>query len=462
MREYGGGMRANLVFALCTALMVAWMGCSRSSFVHVAVDPGSPADNDTATDTTDICVQPDLVPKRQFIVAPYIINPKPDSVTIRFEAMDEGPAYLLYGRDGNLTHCVCVPPPKQAKIVTDEETDPAFTQHDGWIYSVTLTGLEPWTLYDYTLMGAMVPTSNAQNGFQQIADWEDFVSGHFRTAPLPGQDFVMFVYGDNQPFTMFLDPVIKRMVEMGGDLVLHTGDIVHNGFFWEFRYQYFMVASQIMRYVPHLHTSGNHEGHGEFIPFDVYFPVPGGDPVTVQNTLVSPGPRSGYLDYGNARFFVMDSERPMTAGSPQLIWLDTMLGRTVHEHPEITWLFVSWHRPTYSEADDIWGWDVREATHAVMKRWRVDAVFNGHVHAYERFVQDDVVYVITGGGGALLNPSLDKGTTYPDDNRVKADLCYHFVRAEIGSKSASFRAIRAQDGSEIESFTIQAKDRSGL
>jgi len=71
------------------------------------------------------------------------------------------------------------------------------------------------------------------------------------------------------------------MLGVGGDMVLHTGDIVHNGWFEQYRYHYMMVQTPLFRLVPHLHTSGNHEQEGGAIPFDAYFPVPGGDPVTV-------------------------------------------------------------------------------------------------------------------------------------------------------------------------------------
>jgi len=435
-------------------------------------DPGATVDIDTFTaDDTgppamvfhgcDGPVDLDAVPQRQFIVAPYLILPKPEGITVRWEAMDDGPAYLLWGREGAFTDCTCAPPPTRMTVISDD-IEEEHQNHDGWIYSVTLTGLDAWTRYDYTLVGAMVPTADAENAFMMEVEWEDFGTAHFKTAPHTDQDFEMLAFGDNQPFTLFQEFVVMGMLGVGGDMVLHTGDIVHNGWFEQYRYHYMMVQTPLFRLVPHLHTSGNHEQEGGAIPFDAYFPVPGGDPVTVFDAEVSPGPRSGYMDYGNARYFIMDSERSMNEGSDQLVWLDEMLNRTVHKHPQTKWLFAAWHRPTYSQADNIWGEEPRKALHEVMKRWRVDVVFNGHVHVYERFVQDDVVYIVTGGGGAGLNPDLDSGTIYPDDNKVAADLSYHFVKGKIGGNSAEFQAIRGEDGSTIETFTISAKDRSDL
>ncbi len=477
-------MNARVFRCLGVILLVAWTGCSKGAGVE---DPGPAVTDQGPADTGDLgdaedagadaaegsgppemvfhgCDGPvdlDAVPERKFIVAPYLIHPKTDGITVRWEAVDDGPAYLLWGRDGRLTNCTCAPKPTRTTPIPDPGDDP-FDEQNAWTYSVTLTGLEPWTRYDYTLVGALVPTPNATNAFRMEAEWEPFGTAHFRTAPPPGQEYVLLVYGDNQPFTLNQELLTKRMIGLDGDLLLHTGDLVHNGLFVQYRYHYLMVESPLARLVAHLHVSGNHEGHGQVIPFDAYFPVPGGDAVATGRGQVSPGPRTGYLDYGNARFFVMDSERPMDKGSDQLAWLDAMLARTVRESPGTTWLFVSWHRPTYSQADDIWSEEERVALHEVMKRWRVDIVFNGHVHAYERFVQDDVVYVVTGGGGALLNPSLAEGTVYPDDNKVAADLSYHFLRGVVGENRADFEAVRAEDGSPIEAFTVKAKDRSGL
>jgi hypothetical protein len=37
------------------------------------------------------------VPKNQFVVAPYLILPKTDGITIQFESLKNVPAYILWG-----------------------------------------------------------------------------------------------------------------------------------------------------------------------------------------------------------------------------------------------------------------------------------------------------------------------------------------------------------------------------
>ena len=50
----------------------------------------------------------------------------------------------------------------------------------------------------------------------------------------------------------------------------------------------------------------------------------------------------------------------------------------------------------------------------------------------------------------------------PGDNRVAAEMTFHIVHGEIEADQAVFRAIRVEDDTEIDEFTINAQDRSGL
>ena len=403
------------------------------------------------------------VPPSNFIVAPYLIRPRPDRITIKWEAMNKEPAYLLWGLGGQITDCTCVSDPKRIPIDSTDVTTP----DDGWLYSVTLTGLKTDTSYDYTLANARVPKAEPKDSMTRRPEWVPFGTAHFTTAPGPGKPFTLVVYGDNQPFGLELKPAIDQIIKLGSDMVLHVGDIVHNGSVDEYRYNYFLTGSPLLRNIPHLYVAGNHEGHGQILPFDSFFPVPNQDPVTVDGKKILPGPRTGYFDYGNARFFLLDSENPMGEGSNQFVWLNAMLKKTVKEHPEITWLFASWHRPTFTEGNRVFI-EPRVAIQNLMKRWKVDAVWNGHNHLYEHFLQDGVVYIVTGGGGALLNGDVNGGTTYPDDNRLAAESSFHIVRGNVGLTEATFQAIRTTDsrygkaGSIIDTFTIHAKDRSDL
>jgi len=72
--------------------------------------------------------------------------------------------------------------------------------------------------------------------------------------------------------------------------------------------------------------------------------------------------------------------------SPQYIWLKEELARVDRE--KTPWLFVIVHKPLYSS--NVAHYMEGEAMRSVFESWfvqyKVDAVFAGHVHAYERSV----------------------------------------------------------------------------
>lgn len=399
----------------------------------------------------------DSIATRQYSIAPYLINPSADGVTIQWEAMDDAPSYLLWGPQGQYTTCTCLPAPTKIPIVSDEITEP----HKGWLYSVTLHGLDAHSRYQYTVPGSQVPIPDPDEVYTGEYRWKDFGQQIFTTAAAVGQDFSIIVYGDNQPLAHNHQLVIDAILRHPADVVLHVGDIVHNGSIGQFRGNYFRMASPALRMIPHFHIAGNHEGHGDVIPFDTLFPMPVGETVNdAAGMAIEPGPRAGVFDYGNARFFALDTERDIGAGSVQLAWLDAQLENAVHNHPEIKWLFTTWHRPTYSLSESLMD-GPRDAVDVVLKRWHVDAVFTGHNHCYERLVHDGMTFVVAGGGGAALT-NVDIREPANGEVQEAAAAAFSFLRGEFHGDSASFTAYKAEDDAVIDSFVLQSQDRSEL
>ena len=420
-----------------------------------SVEPDVPQEPEMQWVGCDGPVDLESIPERQFVVAPYLVDPHADRVTVQWEALDDGPAYLLWGPEGGINTCVCVTNPSRFEVVSE-----FVDGHDGWLYSVTLEGLAPGGRYEYDLVGAQVLVDDAMSLMAGIKTWKPFEGAAFDTPPQPGAEFSVVIYGDNQPFTFDHGLVAQGVRDMEPELVVHTGDIVHNGQFDQYRSFYFPMAADLVARVPHIYAAGNHEEDGDALPFDAYFPVRRHTVHGPDGEAIEPGPRSGWFDIGAARFFILDTQRSMDAGTSQLAWLDAALGETVHEHPEIVWLFMVWHRPTFSGSDSEWR-TPREAIHDVLTHWKVDAVWNGHSHAYEHFLQDDIHYVVTGGGGAGLY-SIDHHEFVDGENRVAGEVSHHFVHGIVGTESAGFRVVRASDFGDIDTFTIEAKDRSAL
>jgi 3',5'-cyclic AMP phosphodiesterase CpdA len=111
---------------------------------------------------------------------------------------------------------------------------------------------------------------------------------------------------------------------------------------------------------------------------------------------------------GNSLFVVLDSYRDdheRRINGEQLTWLEDILLQSDKKHK-----FVFLHHPLYTEPGkgrhagdclDEYPKD-RDRLEALFVKAKVNAVFAGHEHFYQRKTIDGITYVITGGGGAPL------------------------------------------------------------
>ena len=151
--------------------------------------------------------------------------------------------------------------------------------------------------------------------------------------------------------------------------------------------------------------------------------------------LFNMGDRDRYsFDEGNARFAALNSNHP---GDPEQIkWLDT-----VFTDAGTKWRIAFFHHPLYSsgqhaaESRDV----IRPALEEAIVRNRIDVVFSGHEHLYERIrPQRGVHYFVSGGGGRNLY-SVHKSEF--DEVGVSE---HHFMIAEIAGDRLYFEAVTEQ------------------
>jgi hypothetical protein len=137
------------------------------------------------------------------------------------------------------------------------------------------------------------------------------------------------------------------------------------------------------------------------------------------------------FDQGNARFAVLNSNRPNDV--EQIKWLDGVFTTAGDK-----WRIAYFHHPLYSsgqhaaESRDV----IRPAFEAALVRNRVNVVFGGHEHAYQRIrPQQGVSYFVSGGGGRYL---YDVHKTDFDEVAVSE---HHFMVAEVAGDRLFFEAI---------------------
>jgi predicted phosphodiesterase len=252
----------------------------------------------------------------------------------------------------------------------------------------------------------------------------------FRTFPANGS-FTFIVYGDTREQTgSFTQMERHKLVsdriseEDNVSFVIHTGDFVCFGYNLDGWNDFFNAGRAMLANTTIYPVLGNHEyNHTNY--YDAF------------------GVLEWYsFDCGNAHFTILDSND----------WAD-MTGQTEWLRDDIdsdaTWKLVSFHHPPYSSDERHWGgWiHLRGYWEDIFINNSVDAVFNGHVHAYERYEENGLQYVILGCGGAPLY-SLDEEKISGYQNSFEHTLGY--ARITIEGDNATMDVIKVADISKVD------------
>jgi 3',5'-cyclic AMP phosphodiesterase CpdA len=161
---------------------------------------------------------------------------------------------------------------------------------------------------------------------------------------------------------------------------------------------------------------------------------------------------SRYYSYArnNVRFVVLDSTQVDTK---QLQWLEGTLRDAKEE-----WKICYFHHPLYSNAarhgSSV---DLRVALEPLFVKYRVNVVFSGHDHVYERVKpQKGIYYFVSGAAGQLR-----KGNVRPDEETAAYfDQDQSFMLVEIAGAEMYFNAI-SRTGTTVDSGLIRLQPKPG-
>ena len=242
-------------------------------------------------------------------------------------------------------------------------------------------------------------------------DWERPLPRLNRSALVPPEKegflFRFAVYGDNQRGVLIHRRIAKNILISGAEVVLHVGDYVQDGRKDEqWDGQFLLPAAGLLDQTLFLGVQGNHDRNSPR-----YYQI-----------VRPPGGRSWFkaLRYPVA-FFGLDSNRRL---AEQARWLERELAAT--EEP---WKIVFFHEAPYASS---WPWPggalkTRKNFLPVLEAGGIDLVFTGHIHNYERFHKNGIVYLITGGGG----DTLAKPEQLENPYLVWSDKRHHFCTADV-------------------------------
>lgn len=260
---------------------------------------------------------------------------------------------------------------------------------------ILLEGLEPATSYFYRV----------QNGGEPVSEVSSFT-----TVPDdPLASIRVAVLGDLGCGCDTQYSVIDVIKDSAPDLVLTTGDNAYfSGTPFEVLQNYFVPMASLMNHVPVYPSLGNHDvwtENGKPLLQSVYLPVNEAD-----------GSERFYsFDRGNCLFIALDTNQDISNVSIQYEWLEDQL-----QHTTADWIICYFHHPMYSDSNHGDAPLLQFYLTPLFEDYGVDVVLAGHDHSYQRSYPlragtaidghmepgyldpGGPVYVVTGGGGAVL------------------------------------------------------------
>lgn len=307
----------------------------------------------------------------------------------------------------------------------------------GFLHRAGLSGLAPGTRYHYRC-----GTEGAWS-----ADLT-FATGPARGSMTP---FTFAVHGDSRSDDAARARVRAAVQARQPAFSIMTGDYVFDGEVQAEWDRWFATMEPLASRSPLMPAIGNHEVRSPL--YFEQFPLPARPPGAPADA----DPAYYSFDYGQVHFVALSTEPMGEPGGPQQTWLRQDLARAAAD-PAIRWVVAFGHRPPYGSSGHRSDEKVQALWVPAFESLGVDVSFWGHNHIYERtrpLFQGRVAevggatYVVTGGGGAPLNPAV--GAEFTAHTRS----VHHFV--EVSVEGATLR-LQARDVSgEVFDSVVLAK-----
>lgn len=349
-----------------------------------------------------------------FLVKPYLQFATKTSINVLWETHEKSTSTVLYG---------------EARLDADKPTlDLKVTAKDAILHEVEITGLKPATKYLYQTVSktadGKIIKSKVYTFKTNVNDDDAYFfalvgdSQHSHRSPGAWGKIAEWVWKDRPNF------------------IVHAGDLVDVGTRKEDWTKFFFPQGHVaMSRFPMYTVLGNHEQDAQY-----YY-----------DYMVSPAPEYYYtFKYGNAQFFMIDTNKDVSEGSEQFDWLEWELSKS-----DAFWKFVIHHHPPYSSEENDHGDTYKGAsshgTHArnlvpLYETYGVDFCLFGHTHVYERTwplmknkvnVKNGVTYINSGGAGGGLEDFDPVRSWFTKELQTG----HHYCTFAVFENHLSFKAI---------------------
>ena len=164
--------------------------------------------------------------------------------------------------------------------------------------------------------------------------------------------------------------------------------------------------------------------------------------INVVNDAFGDPPRWTVLEWGEVDIVILDSNQ-VTSITQAAFFLDAM---AASDRPMV----IALHHPPFSCSH-------QGATTEIVNQWvgildsDVVMVLSGHDHSYQRFEDNGVTYIVSGGGGRELRPLTDCPDDHPE--RLAGAELHHFVALEQTNDAILITAIDV-NGDAFDEWSI--------
>ena len=271
------------------------------------------------------------------------------------------------------------------------------------VYHASLSGLAAGTTFQYRI----------------LKDGKEVFTSEAKASKAFDQPYRFVVMGDIGALSGDQKKLAERAYLEKPDFIAVPGDIVYeNGLVSEYNKKFWPVynadkadstGAPIMRSVPFIAAVGNHDADmrdldkmPDALAYYIYFDQPLNGPIAAEGSALVPVlkgsdknkkafydaagetyPRMSNFsyDYGNAHWTVIDADTYVD-------WTDSTLKDWVKKDlaasKNATWHFVMFHHPGFNSSLEHNEQQQMRLLAPIFEKGKVDVVFNGHVHNYQR------------------------------------------------------------------------------
>lgn len=268
----------------------------------------------------------------------------------------------------------------------------------------------------------------------------------FHTLPPPGSVLRLGVYGDVRGGHEVHRRLTQALIDEAPDAVIVTGDMVLRGSDEGDWQRFFAVTAELLPRIPYYPAIGNHDlgrAGPEGRRADQIFALPPAPPGRPEGAFWYS------VDLSDVHLVFLDSnayERP-----EQERWLEQDLAAA--RARGVRAIFAVTHSGPYSRGIHRGSPLARARYLPILVRHKVNVLFSGHDHQYQRGRVNGLDYVVSGGGGASLYPVAcgvpGKPRCKIEDGMKKVAREYHYVMLTITPRSIELCA-RRPDRSPLE------------